>query len=268
MGGGWTDLGVRADPDNPLALREHLATAVALGYATVATDTRVDAGDKAAGREIARGLDPIDPAALASALADASARGARPVLNRLTRLTIRFGEPGELQALLNAHDRLVRAYDILALEPTTERALASACANRRCDVIALALGARPSFRLRAGAVRAAASNGIAFEVAYVWALMDTTARRNFFANAAALVRACGGGGDAGATDGVGGVVVLTGGSRRANEMRAPLDVVNLATMFGMRDRDARRALATRCDSIAARAAERRRRLAAEASDAA
>ena len=37
-------------------------------------------------------------------------------------------------------------------------------------------------------------------------------------------------------------------------MRAPLDVVNLATMFGMRDRDARRALATRCDSIAARAA--------------
>ena len=69
MGGGWTDLGVRADPDNPHALREHLATAVALGYATVATDMRVDAGDKAAGREIARGLDPIDPAALASALA-------------------------------------------------------------------------------------------------------------------------------------------------------------------------------------------------------
>ena len=89
---------MRADPDNPLALREHIATAVALGYATVATDTRVDAGDKAAGREIARGLDPIDPAMLASALADASARtGARPVLNRLTRLTIRFGEPGELQ---------------------------------------------------------------------------------------------------------------------------------------------------------------------------
>lgn len=258
MGGGWTDLGVRADPDNPLALREHIATAVALGYATVATDTRVDAGDKAAGREIARGLDPIDPAMLASALADASARtGARPVLNRLTRLTIRFGEPGELQALLNAHDRLVRAYDILALEPTTERALASACANRRCDVIALALGARPSFRLRAGAVKAAASNGIAFEVAYNSALMETTARRNFFANAASLTRASGGGGDAGAPHGVGGVVILTGGSRRANELRAPLDVVNLATMFGMKDGDARRAMAARCDALVARAARRR-----------
>ena len=266
MGGGWTDLGVRADPDNPHALREHLATAVALGYATVATDTRVDAGDKAAGREIARGLDPIDPAALASALADASARGARPVLNRLTRLTIRFGEPGELQALLNAHDRLVRAYDILALEPTTERALASACANRRCDVIALALGARATFRLRAAAVRAAASNGIAFEVAYVSALMETTARRNFFANAANLVRACGGGGDAGAPDGVGGVVILTGGSRNAHELRGPHDVVNLATMFGMRDGDARRAMSARCDSLVARV--RRRKAEADRADAA
>ena len=48
------------------------------------------------------------------------------------------------------------------------------------------------------------------------------------------MRACGGGGDAGAPDGVGGVVILTGGSRNAHELRGPHDVVNLATMFGMK----------------------------------
>ena len=260
--GGWTDLSVRADPDNPHALREHLATSVVLGYATVAADTRVTAGDKSCGRDITRGLDPLLTKELESAvLADASAQGARPALALLTRLTIRFGEPGELQTLLKTHDESVRRYDVLALEPTSERALASACASRRCDLIALQLGARMPFRLRAGAVKAASANGIAFEVAYNPALMETTSRRNFFANASAVARACGGGGDAGAKDGTGGVVVITGASRQATELRGPHDVVNLATMFGMKDGDARRALSARCDAVVARA---RRRKASEA----
>ena len=47
--------------------------------------------------------------------------------------------------------------------------------------------------LRAASVKAAGSNGVWLEVSYNAALMDTAARRNFFANATAVVRAVGSG---------------------------------------------------------------------------
>ena len=101
---------------------------------------------------------------------------------------------------MNKHNDLVRRYDVLALEPTSERAFTSACNNKRVDLITLPLGIRMPFRLRAATIKSAANNGIALEVSYNAALMDTAARRNFFSNATSVVRAVG----SGAGGGVGG----------------------------------------------------------------
>ena len=76
---------------------------------------------------------------------------------------MRGAEPGELQELARANDDLIRSYDVFALEPTTERAFASACANGRADIITTQLGARPAFRLRAPALKAGARAGGACE---------------------------------------------------------------------------------------------------------
>lgn len=84
-------------------------------------------------------------------------------------------------------------YDILALEPTSERAFTSACNNKRVDIVTLPLGVRMPFRMRPPALKAAAANGAALEVSYNAALTDAAARRNFFANATAVVRAVGSG---------------------------------------------------------------------------
>jgi ribonuclease P/MRP protein subunit RPP1 len=283
---------VRVDPGNPHALREHLVSCLDLGYQAVGLDTRVEATDRNARAELLAGLEPLRADVLREVAADATSRGARPDLVVLRRCTVRFAEPGQLQEMVRANDDAIRSYDVFALEPTTERAFASACANGRADIITTQLGARPAFRLRAPALKAAASAGASFEVSYNAALMDVGARRNFFANAAAATRAVGenaGGGvrddddsdddtdddtdavmrDAGSASAndlsrknakrAGGGVILTSGSRQATELRAPHDVANLASLFGMRDENARAALSTRALRLVRRARRKRAR---------
>ena len=287
----FVDLSVRVDPGNPHALREHLVCCLDLGYQAVALDTRVEATDRNARAELLAGLEPLRADVLREVAADATSRGARPELVVLRRCTVRFAEPGQLQEMVRANDDAIRSYDVFALEPTTERAFASACANGRADIITTQLGARPAFRLRAPALKAAASAGASFEVSYNAALMDVGARRNFFANAAAATRAVGenaGGGVRDEDDSdddtddetdammrvgsvsanderrkfakrTGGGVVLTSGSRQATELRAPHDVANLACLFGMRDENARAAMSARAFRLVRRARRKRAR---------
>lgn len=282
---GFVDLSLRVDPENPHALREHLGAAVALGYSVVATDARVVAGDRNARAALALGLEPLPEAVTRAVASEASSSGTRPRLTRATRVTVTFAEPGELQEVLTKHDDLVRRYDILALEPASERAFLSACNNRRADIIALPLGARLPFRLRPPAVKAAIAHGTCLEIAYNPALMDVAARRQFFANAAAVVRAAGSGAGGPAADvddddaahpnanpnpksktSPRGGIVIAGGSRQATELRGPYDVANLATLFGMKDEHARAASSSRCLALLARA-ERRRKAESEAATA-
>ena len=130
----------------------------------MATDTRVSPADRSLPRDLALGLADIAPDILQSVRAEARANGVRPAFTRLKRLTVRFSEPSELQDILNKHNEVVRRYDVLALEPATERAFVSACNNKRVDLIALQLGVRMPFRMRPPALKAAAANGVAFEV--------------------------------------------------------------------------------------------------------
>jgi len=274
---GFVDLSLRVDPENPHALREHLGAAVALGYSVVATDARLVAGDRNARAALALGLEPLPEDVTRAVASEASSSGTRPRLTRATRVTVTFTEPGELQDALTKHDDLVRRYDILALEPASERAFISACNNRRADIIALPLGARLPFRLRPPAVKAAIAHGTCLEIAYNPALMDVGARRQFFANAAAVVRAAGSGAGGGPAVDVDddahlksnpastskpvrprGGIVIAGGSRQATELRGPYDVANLATLFGMKDEHARAASSSRCLALLARAERKRK----------
>ena len=274
---GFVDLSLRVDPENPHALRAHLGAAVALGYSVVATDARVVAGDRNARAALALGLEPLPEDVTRAVASEASSSGTRPRLTRATRVTVTFTEPGELQDALTKHDDLVRRYDILALEPASERAFISACNNRRADIIALPLGTRLPFRLRPPAVKAAIAHGTCLEIAYNPALMDVGARRQFFANAAAVVRAAGSGAGGGPAVDVDddahlksnpasaskpvrprGGIIIAGGSRQATELRGPYDVANLATLFGMKDEHARAASSSRCLALLARAERKRK----------
>ena len=61
-------------------------------------------------------------------------------------------------------------------------------------------------------------------------------------------------------------IVLTSGSRQAMELRAPIDVANLATLLGMRDENARAALSVRCVRVVRKARRKRAEERAAAGD--
>lgn len=117
------------------------------------------------------------------------------------------------------------------MEPLSKRVMQQACTSLPVDLISLDLAKRLSFHLKPQMVQAALDRGVHFEVCYAPALRDVNSRRNTFANAQALARATRGRG-----------IVLSSGARSAFELRGPPDVANLATLFGLNQRQAKVAL--------------------------
>lgn len=70
--------------------------------------------------------------------------------------------------------------------------------------------------------------GPVLQICYAPALREETARRNLFANALALARATRGKG-----------IIISSGARSAFELRGPYDVINMATLFGLSEQDAK-----------------------------
>lgn len=87
-------------------------------------------------------------------------------------------------------------------------------------------------------MRAAAARGVVFEICYACALREQSSRRQFLANALALVRAVSG--DS---------ILVSSGALASLELRSPVDVAFLARLFGLSPGAAERA----CRGHAARA---------------
>lgn len=193
-----------------------------LGYAGFVLDTRVEAKQ---GERCRRAL--LEGAKRSEAFPDAK-----------TRLTIAFAEPLDLQGVMRSMAKEIAKFDVLALEPESERAFASACANKHADVVSVRAGQRLKYKFGAGQIKAAFGNKISFEVCYADALRDSTSRMWFFNNAGALARATRGGRE---------YFLISSGANRAMEVRSMHDVVNLATLFGMKEHAARNAMTTNVD---------------------
>lgn len=77
----------------------------------------------------------------------------------------------------------------------------------------------------------ALQRGIFLEINYSASLTDVVARRNLVGNAAALIRAARGRG-----------IVISSEARKALGVRAPFDVINLATLWGLSQEKGREAV--------------------------
>ncbi|KAL3147192.1 hypothetical protein ABBQ32_002693 [Trebouxia sp. C0010 RCD-2024] len=164
---------------------------------------------------------------------------------QLTRLTLSTEDSSAAaQAFIGTH-AAANSYDLLAVQPTSERVLQQACTSLEVDIIAFDLAKRLPFRFKPGPLQLALKRGLFFEICYAPALREETARRNLFANALALARATGGKG-----------IIISSGARSAFELRGPYDVINMATLFGLSEQDAKAALTTNCEAVLAHAQSR------------
>ncbi|KAK6533110.1 hypothetical protein TWF281_007265 [Arthrobotrys megalospora] len=151
-----------------------------------------------------------------------------PNIRFLRRVTIVLDDPSQNYGLAS----LSNNFDIVAVRPTDEKLLLQACTSLECDLISLDLSIRHPYHFKYKVLGQAISRGIRFEITYSASVNESNARRNLLSNATALVRA---------TKGKG--IVISSEARKAMLCRAPFDVINLATLWGLNQEKGREAIA-------------------------
>ncbi|KAK5467658.1 RNA-binding RNA processing protein rpp1 [Exophiala xenobiotica] len=141
-------------------------------------------------------------------------------LTILTRLTITISDASQNHRLSSFSP----AYNLLALRPTTEKALQLCCTSLECDLISLDFTQRLTYPLKFTTVAGALNRGVRFEICYAPGISSSTsdARRNLISGATALIRATRGRG-----------IIFSSEARNALGLRGPHDVINLAQVWGL-----------------------------------
>ncbi|XP_047464190.1 ribonuclease P protein subunit p30 isoform X2 [Mugil cephalus] len=139
-----------------------------------------------------------------------------------------------------------RRFDLLAVQPTSEKLFHAACTSYDIDIICVPVTDKLPFFFKRAPVNGAIDRGVVFEVSYSAALRDSTLRRYTIANAVALMDVC-----------KGKNVILSSGAEKALELRGPYDITNLGLLFGLSDRDSKEAVSSTCRAVLLHAETRR-----------
>lgn len=159
-------------------------------------------------------------------------------LTLLTRLNLVLSEPSQSYRMAN----LTPLFSIVAVRPTSEKTLLNACTNIDCDLISLDLSVRLPFHFKFKTVSSAISRGVRFEICYSPGITGSglEARRNLIGNAMSLIRATRGRG-----------IIISSEAKRALAIRAPMDVINLACIWGLSHERGKEALCEEARKVVA-----------------
>lgn len=145
--------------------------------------------------------------------------GAPRGMTLLTRLNLTISDPSQNHRLAS----LQSAYSLIALRPTTDKALQLCCGSLECDIISLDLSTRLPFVLKFKTVASALQRGVRFEICYSPGIAGgSDARRNLITGATSLIRATRGRG-----------IIISSEAKNALDCRGPWDVINLAQIWGL-----------------------------------
>ncbi|EQC34688.1 hypothetical protein, variant [Saprolegnia diclina VS20] len=161
-----------------------------------------------------------------------------PAVRQLKRITLQCDDMNAAHAINS--NPVIRAYDIVAVEPTSTRLFQFFCEQGDVDIITLDVSSRLSFQLRKPLVDAAIARGIYFELKYTAALGDSSGRRYFFANASSLIRIT-----------RGRHIVFGSGAARDMLLRSPYDVINIGMLLGLPYGKAMDAVSSSCAAVIA-----------------
>lgn len=206
------DLNISWSPSTtPEQLLQTLSLASTLGYTTVALNHVLTLPFPAA---------PVAPFPSTSSLTSLSSSSSTKLPNILHRATLPLEDPAAANYRLQT---LVAAYDLVAARPLTDKAFQNACLTLDMPLVSLDFSQPIPFHFRPKTCMAAVSRGVRFEVCYAQALAaDPRGRAAFIGGVSNLVRATRGRG-----------IVLSSEAKGALALRAPADVVNLMSVWGL-----------------------------------
>ncbi|CAD7702592.1 unnamed protein product [Ostreobium quekettii] len=232
--------------------RERLATAAGLGFDCVA-NARVVVGRLSSQQayrcppEAVSEQDAFESASpgIKRALQMCQALGAqRRSIRQLTRITLVTDDVQQAQAL-TARNKALEAYDIVSVQPQNDAVFKQACTTLDVDLISVDISGRLPFQWHQKAMRRALERGIHFEVCYAGLLQGGAARRNAFANAKRLTQLTWGKG-----------IIVSSGAASGMAMRGPHDVINLSTLLGLKQQQAKEAISKRCSDVVRHGSQR------------
>ncbi|KAM6898091.1 ribonuclease P protein subunit p30 isoform 2-T2 [Lycodopsis pacificus] len=160
----------------------------------------------------------------------------------LNRLTVVMSDSSHFRP--NAAE--YRCFDLLSVQPTTEKLFHAACMIYDVDIICISVTEKLPFFFKRAPVNGAVDRGVVFEVSYSAAIRDSTRRRYTIANAVSLMESC-----------KGKNVILSSAAEKPLELRGPYDITNLGLLFGLSDRDAKEAVSSTCRSVVLHAETRK-----------
>lgn len=168
----------------------------------------------------------------------------RSISTVLTRLTITISDATQNHRLASFQPH----YSLVALRPTTEKALQLCCNSLECDLISLDFSQRLPFVLKFKTVASALQRGVRFEICYAPSIQSghSDARRNLISGALALIRATRGRG-----------IILSSEAKNALGVRGPYDVINLAQVWGLGQERGKEALCEEAGKVVRLAALKR-----------
>lgn len=120
--------------------------------------------------------------------------------------------------------QLQQHYDLIAARPTDERTLQQACQSLDVDIISLDLTKRFERHFKFPMLGSALARGIKIELCYSQGILssDPLAKRNLISNATQLIRVTRGRG-----------LIFSSEAKSVLGIRAPSDVMNLASVWGL-----------------------------------
>ncbi|XP_072883522.1 ribonuclease P protein subunit p30 [Hemitrygon akajei] len=207
-----------------------IETAAHLGYSTVAINHVVDFQQK--GQEI---TNPVSITELFPS--PPIVQGKSKPIKILTRLTLIASDVSHYNQLRTACPQTT-PYDIIAVEPKTEKLFHVACMTLDVDLICIQGIAKLPFRITRPPVNGAIARGIYFEITYFPAINDSTLRRYTISNGICLINVC-----------KGKNIIVSSATEEFLGLRGPYDISNFGMLFGLSEGDAKAAISTNCRAV-------------------
>ncbi|CAJ1081298.1 ribonuclease P protein subunit p30 [Xyrichtys novacula] len=208
-------------------LRSLIETAAHLGFSTVAVNYTFEPTAKKK-QEIPAPMPITD---LMDQLPVVQGRS-RPI-RVLNRLTVVMSDSSHFRPTAPEY----RRFDLLAVQPTSEKLFHVACMTLDIDIICITVTEKLPFFFKRAPINGAVERGVMFEVSYAAAIRDATMRRYTIANATSLMETC-----------KGKNVILSSAAEKPLELRGPYDITNLGLLFGLSDGDSKEAVSSTCRS--------------------
>ena len=223
--------------EDPRETEKLVSKAVKLGFETIAIckthrlKHEVEKGKKNKKKDGGQ-LSPIDWSVLP---AIQEMKKINPKLNFFSRITVLLEDQSQVHQLSS---ETVQAFDILAVQPSTEKLYQQACKSLEIDIISLDMSRRLPFYLKFPTVHAAIERGVHFEIIYSTAFKGTNERTQFLAIAMDMVvftKAKN--------------IIVSSGAEHELDFRGPYDIVNLGLLFNFKEEQSKAAITKNCRAV-------------------